>query len=43
MDLVFADRGEQVVAMLEAALRDESGSATVVRSQRLPSMQGQLL
>ena len=43
MDLVFADRGEQVVAMLEAALRDESGSAAVVRSQRLPSMQSQLL
>jgi hypothetical protein len=36
MDLIFDDRGEQVVALLEAALRDENGAASVTSYQRLP-------
>lgn len=36
MELIFADRGEQVVALLEQALRDEEGIVVVPENRRLP-------
>ena len=36
MELIFADQGEQVVVLLERALRDEEGTAVVTEIQRLP-------
>lgn len=36
MELIFADRGEQVVALLEQALRDEEGTVVVPENRRLP-------
>jgi hypothetical protein len=36
MELIFADRGEQVVALLEQALRDEEGTPIVPANLRLP-------
>lgn len=36
MELIFADRGEQVVALLEQALRDEESTAIATEPLRLP-------
>lgn len=36
MELIFADQGEQVVVLLERALRDEEGTAVVTEPLRLP-------
>ena len=36
MELIFADRGEQVVALLEQALRDEEGTPIVRANRHLP-------
>ena len=36
MELIFAEQGEQVVDLLEQALRNEDGTAVVTGTQRLP-------